>query len=123
MDDNISSLEIGDTHRRGERTHEGVFLLPAREASLPGEYNSFFGAQLKGGGQMGDGKFLQMNENAVTLPLTFLTQRQIFMIDEALSALGEYGELRLIVEKGRLRFLVTQRSIDALKWQPGMFLE
>ena len=51
--------------------------------------------------------------------LSFLDQGQVIMIDEALSALGEYGELRLIVEKGRLRFLVTQKSFDALKWKPG----
>ncbi len=51
--------------------------------------------------------------------MSFLDQRQVTMIDEALSALGEYGELRLIVEKGRLRFIVTQKSFDALKWQPG----
>jgi hypothetical protein len=44
---------------------------------------------------------------------------QVTMIDEALGALGDYGEIRLIVEKGRLRFLVTQKSYDALKWQPG----
>jgi hypothetical protein len=51
--------------------------------------------------------------------LSFLDQNQVVMIDEALAALGEYGELRLIVEKGRLRFIVTQKSFDALKWQPG----
>ena len=51
--------------------------------------------------------------------LSFLNQRQVKMIDEALSALGDYGELRLVVEKGRLRFIVTQKSFDALKWQPG----
>jgi hypothetical protein len=51
--------------------------------------------------------------------LSFLDQRQVEMIDEALSALGDYGELRLVVEKGRLRFIVTQKSFDALKWQPG----
>lgn len=79
--------------------------------------------QLKGGDIMGDGKLLQLSESVDVAPLTFLTQRQVHMIDEALSTLGDYGELRLIVEKGRLRFLVTQRSIDALKWQPGMFLE
>jgi hypothetical protein len=56
-------------------------------------------------------------------PLTFLSQRQVVMIDEALSALGEYGEVRLIVEKGRLRFLVTQKSFDALKWEPGSLAE
>lgn len=52
-------------------------------------------------------------------PLSFLEARQVQMIDEALSSLGEFGEIRLIVEKGRLRFLVTQRSVDILKWQPG----
>lgn len=55
--------------------------------------------------------------------LSFLDQRQVTMIDEALSALGDYGELRLIVEKGRLRFIVTQKSFDALKWQPGTIEE
>ena len=55
--------------------------------------------------------------------LSFLDQRQVTKIDEALSALGDYGELRLIVEKGRLRFIVTQKSFDALKWQPGTLEE
>jgi hypothetical protein len=51
--------------------------------------------------------------------LAFLQPQQVLMIDEALSALGEYGEVRLVVEKGRLRFIVTQKSYDAYKWQPG----
>ena len=51
--------------------------------------------------------------------LKFLRQDQIQMIDEALANLGSFGEVRIIVEKGRLRFLVVQKSIDALKWQPG----
>ena len=50
---------------------------------------------------------------------SFLEDEQIRMIDEALSSLGEYGEVRLVVEKGRLRFLITQKSFDALKWKPG----
>ena len=45
----------------------------------------------------------------------FLTPPQVAMIDEALSSLGEYGELRLVVEKGRLRFLVTHKSFDLSK--------
>lgn len=49
----------------------------------------------------------------------FLDVSQIIMIDEALTSCGEYGEVRLIVEKGRLRYLVTQKSYDALKWQPS----
>ena len=55
--------------------------------------------------------------------LNFLNQRQIAMIDEALSGLGQFGEVRLIIEKGRLRFIVTQKSVDALKWQPGHMIE
>ena len=50
----------------------------------------------------------------------FLQDEQIAMIDEALASLGEFGEVRLVVEKGRLRFLITQQSFDALKWQPGV---
>lgn len=45
------------------------------------------------------------------------------MIDEALRSLGEYGEVRLVVEKGRLRFLVTEKSYDTLKWQPGIIIK
>lgn len=62
----------------------------------------------------------QASDNRI---LSFLDQQQVIMIDEALSTLGEYGELRLIVEKGRLRFLVTQKSFDALKWKPGSSVE
>lgn len=51
--------------------------------------------------------------------LKFLHPHQIVMIDEALAALDEFGEIRLVVEKSRLRFLVTQKSYDTLKWQPG----
>ena len=52
-------------------------------------------------------------------PLKFLGRSQIKMIDEALDAVGPYGEVQLIVEKGRLRFVVTKNSHDALKWHPG----
>jgi hypothetical protein len=56
-------------------------------------------------------------------PVKFLKPNQIAMIDEALISLGEYGELRLVVEKGCLRFLVTHKSFDALKWTPGAILD
>ena len=51
--------------------------------------------------------------------LGFLRSSQIMMIDEALRAVGEFGEVHLIVENHRLRFVVTPRHADALKWQPG----
>ena len=52
-------------------------------------------------------------------PLGFLGPAQVVMIDEALAAVGDFGEVHLIVENHRLRYVVTQRSTDALKWQPG----
>jgi hypothetical protein len=69
------------------------------------------------------GEINQTTKKVEANNLNFLNQHQIAMIDEALSVLGEFGEVRLIVEKGRLRFLVTQKSIDALKWQPGHSIE
>jgi hypothetical protein len=48
-----------------------------------------------------------------------LEAKQISMIDEALNSVGEYGEVRLVVEKGRLRFVVTNKSYDVLKWHSG----
>ena len=65
-------------------------------------------------------QFIRGNDQGL---LSFLDQRQVTMIDEALAALGEFGELRLVVEKGRLRFIITQKSFDALKWQPGTLNE
>ncbi len=53
----------------------------------------------------------------------FLQPRHIQMIDEALCSLGDYGEVRLVVEKGYLRFLITQKSYDALKWYPGILVK
>lgn len=53
----------------------------------------------------------------------FLHPKLIQMIDEALCSLGEYGEIRLVVEKGHLRYLVTQKSYDALKWYPGILVK
>jgi len=66
--------------------------------------------------------YLSRNESKANAsspkPLKFLGRSQIKMIDEALDAVGPYGEVQLIVEKGRLRFVVTKNSHDALKWQP-----
>lgn len=50
----------------------------------------------------------------------FLNRSQIEMIDEALSTLSDSGEVHLIVQKGCLRFVVTQNSHDALSWHPGL---
>ena len=31
------------------------------------------------------------------------------MIDEAIDAVGDFGEVHLVVNKGRLRFVITQK--------------
>lgn len=64
-----------------------------------------------------------MASNGESYTLKVMEFDQISMVDEALSAVGDFGEVRLIVEKGRLRFIITQKSYDALKWQPGVFSE
>jgi hypothetical protein len=61
-----------------------------------------------------------LTNNGDSYQLKILDFEQVSMVDEALNQVGEYGEVRLIVEKGRLRFVVTQKSYDALKWQPGI---
>lgn len=43
------------------------------------------------------------------------------MIDEAIESVRDFGEVRLVIEKGRLRFVVTQQSHDALKYEEGEF--
>ncbi len=59
------------------------------------------------------------DDNGELLALKILEPQQVSMIDEALSSIGDFGEVRLVVEKGRLRFLITNKSFDVLKWQPG----
>ena len=70
---------------------------------------------------MTDGRppFRSVKESQIHASVRFLGQEQIQMIDEALAEIGEFGEVRLVVEKGRLRFVVTQTSRDALRWQAG----
>ncbi|MBN1537859.1 MAG: hypothetical protein JW908_14065 [Anaerolineales bacterium] len=59
------------------------------------------------------------DESGELYALKILEPLQVSMIDEALYSIGDFGEVRLVVEKGRLRFLITNKSFDVLKWQPG----
>ncbi len=51
--------------------------------------------------------------------LTFLTRQTARRVDEALSRLGPYGEVRLIVVRGRLRFIQTMRSEEVTPAEEG----
>jgi hypothetical protein len=53
--------------------------------------------------------------------LKHLTVQQLKMIDEAISSVGEFGEVRLVVEKGCIRFVVRQTNHDAHTYQVGDF--
>jgi hypothetical protein len=49
--------------------------------------------------------------------LQFLHPDQIEMIDDALTRVGDYGEVHLVVEKGKLRFIVINTSVDVRNWK------
>ena len=51
--------------------------------------------------------------------LKFLKPHQILMLDEALTAIGGYGEVHLVINDGSLRFLVIEKSFDAHRWRKG----
>jgi hypothetical protein len=48
-----------------------------------------------------------------TIMLKVLTCSQVEKIDQMLSEMGDFGELRLIVKKGRVRFIEKLESYDA----------
>ena len=58
-----------------------------------------------------------LDEAAARGCLKFLTPDQIYMIDQALASVGEFGDVRLVVSKGRLRFVILEKSFDANKWR------
>lgn len=43
-------------------------------------------------------------------PMVFLNRHLVRQIDEALGKVGDFGEVRLVVVKGRLRFIQIVRS-------------
>ncbi len=45
-------------------------------------------------------------------PLRFLSVKEIGMIDEFLAKMEDQGELKLVVHRGRLRFVTRTTDID-----------
>lgn len=56
-------------------------------------------------------------KNQASNDLQFLQPIQIKIIDQALAQVGDYGEVRLVVEKGKLRYIEVAHSLDVLKIQ------
>jgi hypothetical protein len=51
--------------------------------------------------------------------LSFLNGREITMIDDLLKSVAPFGEVRLAVQKGRLRYVSSVTSHDALQLTGG----
>ncbi len=52
-------------------------------------------------------------------PLKILTAAQVRKIDEFLDQIGPFGEVRLIKSKGKLRFITTVETEDAVDSRDG----
>jgi len=67
---------------------------------------------------MGQGKQTTKSDDTLTLaldrPLKVLTPGQVQKIDDALDGLGPFGEIRLIKNKGKLRFIQKVESESIL---------
>ena len=61
-------------------------------------------------------KTMDKEQGLLLEALKFLTPREIALIDKLLTAVGEFGEVRLEVKNGKLRFASHTESVDALKW-------
>jgi hypothetical protein len=62
-------------------------------------------------------------ENSRNLtPPSQLTSNQIAMIEEAIGVIGEFGEVRLVIERGRLHFITAQKSFNVRNYSPGSIL-
>lgn len=61
-----------------------------------------------------DGERLRNGGNTLELdrPLRFLSPKEIGMIDEFLRTLKSQGELRLVVHKGKLRFVTRTKDYE-----------
>jgi len=62
-----------------------------------------------------------MNELYPSTTNRFSEDNNLSMIAEALKAVGEFGRVELIIERGKLRYIVLEKSFDVNKWQPGVF--
>lgn len=51
-----------------------------------------------------------------------LTSNQITMIEEAIAVVGDFGEIHLVVNHGRLQYITAQKSFNAHTYSPGMIM-
>ena len=53
---------------------------------------------------------VMQHDIVLTAPLTRLNATLVRQVDEALARVGAFGEVRLVVVKGRLRFIQVMKS-------------
>jgi len=63
------------------------------------------------------GKAMDIEHGLLIETLKFLSPREIAFIDDLLASVGDFGEVRLEVKNGRLRFASRTESIDPLKYE------
>jgi len=71
----------------------------------------------KGEGEMDTDTTIATGPVRLTRGLKFLTPREIYLIDDLLHSVGDFGEVHLKVKGGKLRFATKVESLDALKWE------
>jgi len=52
--------------------------------------------------------------------INHLTVDQVKMINRAMTEVGDFGEVHLVIERGQLHYLVTQKSINVRNNRSGM---
>jgi len=62
-------------------------------------------------------KAVDIKQGLLLETLKFLSPREIAFIDDLLASVGDFGEVRLEVKNGRLRFASRTESIDPLKYE------
>ena len=60
-------------------------------------------------------KRINITEPQVEGAINHLTADQVKMIDDAISSIGDFGEVRLVIQRGQLHYLVTQKSFNMRK--------
>jgi hypothetical protein len=58
---------------------------------------------------------IKINQVSKKTSIHHLTFDQVKMIEEAITSVGEFGEVRLVIERGTVHYLVTQKSINMRK--------
>ncbi len=69
-----------------------------------------------------DRKQIEVQEDQSKTEGFNLTSMQVAMIEEAIGAVGAFGEVTLVVEKARLRYITAKKSFNAQNYMPGTIL-